>query len=96
MMVSSRLFFGFIVQEAFASKLLFVPKDLESFIIQNEEPYLYKVSHEGNIYLGKYVKSELNLAELQLVETNIFSLLKKLIPDYDYESSELYLIPIIG
>lgn len=96
MIVPSRLFFGFLVEDSFARQLALVADDLKNFIVQNEDPYLHKISHEGKVYLGKYVESELNLAALQLVETNIFSLLKKLIPDYPYRDSELFLIPIIG
>lgn len=96
MIIPSRLFFGFLVEGSFALQLALVAEDLQNFIIQNQDPYLYKVSHEGKTYLGKYVESELNLATLELVETNIFSLLKKLLPDYPYHDSELFLIPIIG
>lgn len=96
MIIPSRLFFGFLAEGVFAAKLSLVADDLKSFIIQNQDPYLYRISHEGKVYLGKYVESELTITDLQLVESNIFSLLRKLLPDYPYRDVELFLIPIIG
>ena len=56
--------------------------------------YLEEVDFQGIRYLGKYVNNEEPLANLDLLEANIFSILKKLVSEYPYQDTHLVLFTI--
>lgn len=91
-MLESELFLGFAIDPIFEKKLASAdPQSLKNFIGNKE--FLWKVSYEGIEYLGKPVGKKATLSSLDLVENNIFSLLKRVLPDYPYEETPLYLFP---
>lgn len=55
---------------------------------------LNEIQYNGVRYLGKFVKNEASLTQLELLEANIFSLLKKLVTHFEYRSSDLFLFSV--
>lgn len=93
-MFSFRLFFGLPLDPQFSSALEKVnPQQLACFIREGDE-YLQKINHEGVGYLGRFVGKSTSLTELELLEGNIISLLKRLVPDHSYEGVSLVLISL--
>lgn len=90
----STLFLGFPVDEAFSSALEKINPDYFSLFVQSEDAYLKEVHFQGVRYLGKYVNDEEPLTQLGLLEANVFSLLKKLVTDYDYSKTNLVLFAL--
>ena len=45
-------------------------------------------------YLGRFVGKNTTLTELELLEKNIISLIKRLVPDHPYEGGSLVLISL--
>lgn len=94
-MLERRLFLGFPVDRLYESALLNVSPQLLALFIQNEGQYLEEVFFENQRYLGHYLKSPANLSDLELMQSHIYSLLKRLVSSYPYEKSALWLFPII-
>jgi hypothetical protein len=93
-MYSARLFLGFPITSEFSSFLEQVdPKVLDLFI-KDEENYLKKLKINEVSFLGKCVDNSIDLDSLELLEANIFSLIKKLVPIYPYSLNPLKLFPI--
>lgn len=93
-LINSTLFLGFSVDEAFASALEKHKPEYISLFIHSRDAYLEEVHFQGVRYLGKYMNNEEPLIQLELLEANIFSILKKLVPDYDYSGSNLILFAL--
>jgi hypothetical protein len=93
-MFERKLFFGFQIDPVFQDALSAVNEELLGIFIRADGEYLQELSHENRCYLGKFVDSPLDLAALELLQVNIYSMLKRLIPNYPYEQSSLWLIPL--
>lgn len=87
------LFYGFPLSSEFEQKLSQVNPDIRSFFIKNHPDYLKKIQEKNQIYLGKTVGEEIDLETLTLIQNNIFSLLKKIVPDFTYTTDTLILFP---
>lgn len=88
----ARLFLGFPIRSDFAQKLAKIPSPLISAIINEGDRYLQEFPYEGIRYLGKVLNGYTEYPNLELLEINIYSLLKKLVPDYPYDQAPLILI----
>ncbi|MEC7839929.1 MAG: hypothetical protein VX777_07805 [Chlamydiota bacterium] len=88
-----QLFLGFHVDEVFHSALNQVAEDVKVFFIQDDDTYLHRVRHNGKVYLGKFLGDKSDLQNLRDVETNIYSLLGRLVPTYPCEETPLRLFP---
>lgn len=103
-MTKSNLFLGFPIDSSFDQLIKQLNPHIINFFIGsnrsnglNEEyEYLTKITHQDVHYLGKYVGQLCDIETLELVENNIFSLLKKIVPNYPYSESQLLLFPIIA
>jgi hypothetical protein len=92
-MYSVKLFFGFYVNEELADELIKVNPKLLALFIQNEENYLKEIEIQNKRYIGKGIESSIDLVSLELLQANIYSLLKKILPTYPFEKSPLILLP---
>lgn len=90
------MFFGFPVDERFANALKSLdPRLINLYVQEGEDTYLQSIENEGNKYLGKPVGIITETSTLELLQLNIYSILKKLVPDFPYESTPLELVPIV-
>lgn len=89
------LFLGFAVDQLYVDKLAQVNPHLLETFIQKDGEYLSEVQHNEIRFLGKHVGKIVALPQLELLEANIYSLLKKMVPDFPYEEAPLYLFSII-
>jgi hypothetical protein len=80
-MFEAQLFLGIKINESLSTHLAKANPNLLALLIQDESIYLQKISHQENDYIGKYVGNLVSLAQLELIELNILSLLKKICPD---------------
>jgi|LakMenE18May11ns_1017448.scaffolds.fasta_scaffold9369885_2 hypothetical protein len=95
-MYLAELFLGFRVGESYRAKLDLVDRDLKNLFLKNDqEIYLEENFHEGIYYLGKSLGKIKDFSSLEALEANIYSLLKKLVPDYPYSEEPLSLFPIL-
>lgn len=95
-MFNTVLFLGFPVEDIFKMSLSHVDKNiLDVFISENGE-YLNKIIYRNQVYLGKFAGQIVDYDGLVLLETHIYSLLKKLVPDtkYHYKKTRLILFPL--
>lgn len=89
-----KLFLGFPVDDSLLGSLAQVDEAVKDFFIQQGDCYLQKVTNaKGMVYLGKFVGEKANLQELHAVEANIYSLLKRMTPDFPFEQTALRLFP---
>lgn len=89
----SALFLGFPVDPLFAKQLQKVdPVLIKNFIGQKD--FLQKREFEGMEFLGKEIKTLETLAGVSLVEEHIISLLSRLVPDFPYSETPLYIFPL--
>lgn len=88
------LFLGFPIDETFNHSLNKNKPEYVSLFIDTDDNYLKKVEFRKVLYLGKFIPQEVYLTQLELLETNIVSLLKKLVVDYDYSKSKLFLFAL--
>lgn len=94
-MLSTRLFLGFPIDSAIASNLAKINPEIVSLFIKQEGGYLTEITYLNQLYLGKYVEGTTNLPQLELLETHIYSVLKKIIPDYPHLEISLALLPVV-
>lgn len=95
-MFSLEMFLGFPMDAAFGEALERLDPQVAALFIRDDDHYLKQVVDEDVSYLGKFVGSVCDSATLDLMEKNIYSLLKKLVPDYPYEAVPLILFPAEG
>lgn len=93
-MVDVELFLGFPVDLAYEKNLQNVSAEIRSlFISDTDSVYLVKIRQKETTYLGKRVGQAIDLDSLLLIQNNILSLLKRLVPR-TYSSDSLILFPI--
>jgi|GEM_PF-1451410 len=93
MMFNAVLFLGFPLLDSYQrelSKLSAVEREL--FIQYQVSPYLQQIQSEGALYLGKGLGSSVELAALDSFQSHIYSLLRKLVPDFPYQQHPLLLL----
>lgn len=93
-LIDSTLFLGLPVDSSLALSIGKINPQLLSLFLHSGEDYLQEVTFQGTRYIGKFVQNEEPLIQLELLEANIFSLLKKLIPNHPYENSHLILFAL--
>jgi hypothetical protein len=96
MIFDYQLFLGFPLSDIYLSQLSQLSPELCSVFIKNHSDYLHQVEIEGKIYLGKYLGPFVDFSSLELIQNNIYSLLKRLIANYPYESYPLVLLAVKG
>ncbi len=64
------------------------------FIRNDTEDYLREIIHQDCHYLGKFAGEVSDCHHLRLLEVNIYSLLKKIVPGYPCEGVPLQLFPV--
>lgn len=85
-MIEASLFLGFICDPLFESGLeKATPYWVE--LLTGGGDYLSKVTVSNVKYLGKFASSLVSLEELENLESNILSLLKRLVPDYPFRTN---------
>jgi hypothetical protein len=93
-MYISKLFFGLPVDSELSKQLGKINPKILSLFIQEGENYLIEVKMENQTYLGKSILNPIDLSSLELLEANIYSLLKKLLPEYPFHLNSLILFPL--
>lgn len=93
-MFESKLFLGFPVHGEFAKKFHELDPEIIEIFIQADSAYLEKTTFKETLYLGKYVQDISNLQSLEQLESNVYSLLKKIVPGYPFEETPLLLFPL--
>lgn len=88
---ATSLFLGFPVEGLFALAFQSIPLEMRALFIRPEGDFLHEHTRKGVRYLGKEVDSITNLADLELLQNHIYSVLKKLLPDYPCASTPLLL-----
>jgi hypothetical protein len=94
-MFERKLFLGCQVDASFEKHLSKTSPQLISLFIQPKGEYLHQMIYQDQRYLGRFITSPSNLSEIELLELHVFSLLKRLVPDYSYENAPLWLFPIV-
>jgi hypothetical protein len=91
------LFFGFPVDERYGAALANVdPKIYHLFVDNNaNSTYLQLINYRDQQYLGKHLGALIECGTLELLQANIYSLLRKLVPEYSYEEVPLRLLSFI-
>lgn len=93
-MIEAKLFLGFPVDDDLDLLLKKINPQFKSFFIQNNSDYLQEMTFKNRLYLGKLVENRGSISDLELLENNIYSLLKKIVNDYPFEKKPLLLFPI--
>jgi len=96
---SGELFLGFPVDPVFKNELKKANAHLVAAFIQGEGDqengdYLCEVMHQGMQFFGKFLGKIAELQQIELLEMHIYSVLKKLVPNFPYEEIPLYVFPI--
>lgn len=94
-MFSAQLFLGFPVDQIFKQKLDQANPNLVNEFIQDDGEYLCELDHQGLRYIGKRLGGMVALPQLEMMEQNIYSLLKRIVPEFPYDEAPLYLISMI-
>lgn len=88
------LFLAFPLGKDFLNVLDAVPVEKRQFFINDSSTYLEEYQEGNERYFGKRVGSITDWNSLKNLEINIYSLLRKLVSNYPYESSPLKLLII--
>lgn len=94
-MFQYQLYLGLLAEDSLLQELRQLPPGFHDLFIQNQDSaYLQQIEFEGKIYLGKYLGTSIETSSLDSLQTNIYSLLKRLIPYYSYEQHPLLLLAV--
>ena len=93
-MFDYQLFIGFPKDPIFQQELQKANDHLMNQFINTHGEYLQEINHQGMQYLGKKVGKLATFSDITLIEANIYSILKKLVPHFPYEETPLMLFPI--
>lgn len=93
-MIDFQLFLGFPLFSSYKIDLEALEPALRSFFIQNHPDYLQSVEFNGIKYLGKPLPSLVELSDVELLEANIYSLLRQLVKDHPYQETALCLLAL--
>lgn len=90
-----QLFLGFPLNAALSAVFDHIDPKRKSLFVNEGESYLQEVSVNGTRYLGKPIGRHTDLPQLELLQANIYSLLKKILPeDHPFESIPLVLLTV--
>jgi hypothetical protein len=94
-MFEINLFLGFPVDALYELQLAQAnPNIVALFVQKTNDEYLREIFHNEIRFLGKNIGKMTSLTQLELLENNIYSLLKKLVADFPYDEIPLYLFPV--
>lgn len=93
-MYSVKLFLGLLITDELHSALSEVDRKILSLFVGSEENYLKEIKKNEKQYLGKCIDKPIDLPSLDLLQKNIYSLLKKIVSDYPFEKKSLVLFSI--
>lgn len=85
------LFFGLPIDKTLERELKEVDEAVLSIFIRPEEAYLQEATLQGKRFLGKSIGTAVDFNHLELLETNIYSLLKRILPNYPFPKTSLTL-----
>lgn len=91
-----KLFFGLPLNATCEQKLAVLNPQLLLSFVQEGEHYLQMMTSQGIRYIGKYIDDSPSLTDLELLEANIYSLLKKLFPSDPIREIPLELLACKG
>lgn len=94
-MFERKLFFGCLISQEFENALLETNPELLSLFTQSKGEYLHEIFFQEQRYLGRFVPSPCEVSDLEQLKPHIYSLLKRLVPDYAYENTPLWLLPVV-
>lgn len=89
-----QLFLGFPVDKLYGEELGKANPHIVAQFIQKEGSYLREITYQDMRFFGKFLGNFTELRKVTLLEANIYSLLKKLVPNFPYQEIPLYLFPI--
>ena len=94
-MLNLKLFLGFPINEVLAEEVAKLdPKVTQLFIGESDE-YLRQVVYQDVMYWGKNIGEICDVDKLEQLESNIYSLLKKIVSGYSYSEMPLLLFPLV-
>lgn len=94
-MFDRKLFLGFPVDSRFENALITANTQLLSKFVHPNSQYLQEVNFQNQRYFGSFVPSPSEISELELKKSHIYSVLKRIVPQYPYDQSQLILFPVI-
>jgi|SaaInlStandDraft_3_1057020.scaffolds.fasta_scaffold62950_2 hypothetical protein len=89
------LFFGLHVDDAVAEHLSSVKDEILSIFVNNANDYLHEVEHCGKKFIGKYLDTLTSLEVLDLLQPHIYSIIQRILPDYEIEAHRLVVFATI-
>ncbi len=94
-MYQANFFLGYPVDSEFRLVLEKLDPSFKALFIQNGEAYLEEIDFAGVKYLGKKIEKAADISSLNLIEINIYSLLRRLDPTIPFQKIPLKLFPLI-
>lgn len=88
------LFCGVKITPGLESALASISPKLFGQYIGPDSGQLLQIERDQALYLGKYLDSSFPYSELTLQESNIHSILKKLVPEYSAQKHPVLLFPV--
>lgn len=94
-MFKAQLFIGFAIDETLANEFRTVDSKLWALFVQESDSYLKQIEHQGTQFLGKFADCITDISALEQLQSNIYSLLSRLYPDYPYQNYPLWVLPVL-
>lgn len=94
-MFERKLFLGHPVDAYYKQLLSEANPKLLSLFIQPEGEYLQQTVYQDQAYLGRFFPCPYHISDMDLLEAHVYSLLKRLVPEYPYEETSLWLFPVV-
>lgn len=91
----AELFLGYPLTESLNLELAKVDERLIDMFLVGTGPYLKRIEYRGENFLGKEVGQSADFNKIKLLETNIYSILAKILPAYPFKEEPLVLLPLL-
>ena len=85
-MYSLELFFGFPIEQDLERLLRKSTPQILRIFIDNKSEYLHELIHEEKRYLGKFLGEMATIDDLELIQSNIYSIVKRIAGECDFSS----------
>ena len=93
-MFDAELFLGFPVDALYSRQIEKANPHVVAQFIQKKGDYLQEATYDEMRFIGKEVGKIVTIPQLKQLEQNVYSILKKIVPEFPYNETPLYLFPV--
>lgn len=85
------VFIGMPLEGLFLATYEAVPAQKRALFVGKDETSLREIQYQDKKYVGRFVPAMSSITDLEMIEQNVFSVLKRLTPEFHFDETPLIL-----